>query len=295
VYATDARQRNGFTLIELLVVIAMIGLLVALPLPAVQAAREAGRRAQCQNNLKQIGIALHNIHDTQGGFPAAKTTTPTTHSWIVHLLPFMEQAALYDQYRFDTDWNDTTTNDQPGGVNEKKINLLICPSAPSGRNAASQRAITDYDALTQVQRPNPFVFSMPKNDPTFLGVLGKDVRRRISDITDGTSNTIIVAESAGRNQTWQMRQMLLPNGATGAWANPNTEIKLSGFDTTALATPGPCAVNCLNDNEIYAFHPAGAHALFADGSVTLIRERTDVNILVSFLTRSGGELNEYGN
>lgn len=288
-------SRAAFTLIELLVVIAIIGVLVSLLLPAVQAAREAARRSQCANNLKQLGIALHNHHDTQGGFPAAKTTNPTTHSWIPYLLPYLEQGNLADRYRFDTDWNDTTTNDSAAGVNEQKINILICPTAPSGRHAASQRGITDYNATTQVTKPNPFVATLPANDPTFIGVMGKDVRRRISDIADGTSNTIIVAESAGRNQTWQMRRMLTPGGATGAWSNPGTQLNLSGFDTTALTVPGPCAVNCTNDNEIYSFHAAGANVLYADGSVSMIKERLDINIAIALLTRSGGEIASNGN
>src|ERR1700704_1333018 len=92
-------HRRGFTLVELLVVIAIIGVLVALLLPAVQAAREAARRIKCQNNLKQIGIGLHNYHDTIGCFPPGATKSNTT-SWHVHVLPFMEQKNLYDQFDF---------------------------------------------------------------------------------------------------------------------------------------------------------------------------------------------------
>src|SRR6478609_9647373 len=105
-------HQPGFTLVELLVVIAIIGVLVALLLPAVQAARESARRMQCTNQMKQLGLALHNFHDTNKIFPAALdelTTSPSTGnlwkaSWVPHILPYIEQQALFQAYRFDRDW-----------------------------------------------------------------------------------------------------------------------------------------------------------------------------------------------
>src|SRR3954471_23461251 len=114
------RQERGFTLVELLVVIAIIGVLVALLLPAVPLAREAARRIQCSNQIKQLGLALHNFHDVNQMFPAAEDDLPTSPSnavwkasWVPRIFPFIEQQALYSQYRFDRDWQDASTNANP--------------------------------------------------------------------------------------------------------------------------------------------------------------------------------------
>jgi prepilin-type processing-associated H-X9-DG protein len=130
---------------------------------------------------------------------------------------------------------------------------------------------------------------MPPSDPTYVGILGHNVRRRITDIRDGTSNTLLLAESAGRNQLWQMGRQV-SGSTTGAWANPGTQITVSGFDPNNPASNvGPCAVNCTNGNEIYAFHTAGANLLFGDGSVRLVAANTSVNVIIPLTTRAVGE------
>lgn len=139
-------------------------------------------------------------------------------------------------------------------------------------------------------RPNPFVQSMPPSDPTFIGVLGKNTRRKMTDIVDGTSNTILLAESAGRNQKWVMGKLVSTTGTTGARANPDTEIIVTGYNPANNTLPGPCAVNCTNQNEIYAFHTGLANAAFADGSVRTLRAGTDVNIILRLTTRGMREV-----
>jgi prepilin-type N-terminal cleavage/methylation domain-containing protein/prepilin-type processing-associated H-X9-DG protein len=285
--------RRGFTLIEVLVAIAILVVLVGLLLPAVQKAREAAARTRCQNNLKQIGIALHAFHDVRGGFPAAKQDGPNvpSHSWTPFVLPYLELAAVADQYRFDHDWNDPATNDaDPGGPNQAELVVFICPSAPAARRGNRGRGVLDYPAINQVVRPNRYLTVQPHADPTFVGVLGYNVRRRMDQIKDGASNTLLVAESAGRTQAWQMGFQCAGIGTNGGWANPSTEIKVGGFDPANPLSPiGPCGVNCTNNNEVYGFHPAGANVVFADGSVRILRARMDVNLVVALTTRCGGE------
>jgi prepilin-type N-terminal cleavage/methylation domain-containing protein/prepilin-type processing-associated H-X9-DG protein len=289
------RTRPGFTLIELLVVMAIIAVLIGLLLPAVQRVREAASRARCQNNLKQLGLGLYAAHDALGGFPPAKQTgvpgLPEA-GWTYFMLEFIEQGNLYRKIDQTKDWDDPAVNDaNPGGVNQAVVPLFLCPSAPPDRVASRNRGVLDYPAINQITRPNPNVTAMPPSDPTFVGVLGKNVRRRIEHVTDGSSNTILLAESAGRNQLWQLGKFVSPGGTTGAWANPGTEIVVSGFDPAdPAAAVGPCAVNCTNKNEVYAFHPAAANILFTDGAVRPLKAGTDVNVLIALTTRNRGEV-----
>jgi prepilin-type processing-associated H-X9-DG protein/prepilin-type N-terminal cleavage/methylation domain-containing protein len=287
-------QRTAFTLIELLVVIAIIAVLIGLLLPAVQKVREAANRMKCSNNLKQLGLGLHMHHDTYGGFPAALQdgTNVPVHGWTPFILPFIEQEALFKQYRTDLSWDDPNTNDaNPGGVAQVQLAIVLCPSAPAGRVSATRnRAILDYPAITQLTRPNPFATSVPPSDSTYIGVLGHNVQRRIADILDGTSNTLLLSESAGRNQKWQMGQLISLTGTTGAWTNPSTQIVVSGFDIPTKTSPGACAVNCTNANEVYAFHPGGANMLFCDGSVRLLKATTSIDLLIALTTRAIGEV-----
>jgi prepilin-type N-terminal cleavage/methylation domain-containing protein len=293
---THAR-RTAFTLIELLVVIAIIAILIGLLLPAVQKVREAAARTKCANNLKQLGLALHNYHDVQGGFPAARVDIPATpvdivHSWPPYILPFMEQEPAFRIYRFDRRWDDAATNDaNPGGINQTEFKVFLCPAAPSGRKGARGRGIMDYSPVNTITRPNPFVTNMPPGDNTNIGILGKNIKRQIVEIMDGTTNTVLLAEDGGRNQTWQMGRFISASGGgAGAWCNPATQVALTGFNPATMTSPGPCAVNCNNVDEIYGFHPAGAHILLGDGAVRLLKSATDINIVVPIVTRARGEV-----
>src|SRR5262249_10880204 len=196
-------------------------------------------------------------------------------------------------YKFNVDWNTAGVNDGTAAAplaNQAQPKIFLCPSAPGGRVGSRGRGIIDYSPPNQITRPNPFLNSAPPSDSSFLGVMGRNISRRMGQMTDGTSGTILLAEDAGRNQTWQMGKLISTGGATGAWANPGTEIIVGGFDPTTSATPGPCGVNCSNDNEIYAFHTGGASVVFADGHVQMLRAGLDVNILVPLITRAMGEV-----
>jgi prepilin-type N-terminal cleavage/methylation domain-containing protein len=284
--------RAGFTLIELLVVIAIIAILIALLVPAVQKVREAAARTDCANNLKQLGLAIHNFIDVNKGFPPARTSIPTKQSWVPFILPYIEQDPLYHRYRFDLNWNKAPNDMDPGGADQTQLAGLICPSVPvaaTERGGGLHRGVTDYSPINDVTRPNPFINPLPPDDKTRLGIMGADVRRRISEVLDGTSNTLLLAEDCGRENLWQMGS-LQPGTVNGAWANPGNEIAISGFNAATMTSPGACAINCDNANEVYSFHSGVAQVLCADGSVHLLSASTNINVLVALMTRNGGEL-----
>src|SRR5262249_44445723 len=144
-------------------------------------------------------------------------------------------------------------------------------------------------AINQLTRPNRYATYLPPSDPTHIGVLGLNVSRRIEEISDGTTNTLLLAEDAGRNDTWELGRRVATGGTTGAWGNPATEITLSAYVPGTRAIPGPCAVNCTNNNEIYGFHTSGANLVFVDGSVHLFRAQLDINKVIPFVTRASGD------
>lgn len=199
-------RRQGFTLIELLVVIAIIAILVALLLPAVQQAREAARRTSCKNNLKQIGLACHNYESTYGRFPSSGESTDESLvdrrffpiSMHTAILPYVEQANIYNQWNFNFHYSNALNAplckvDLPG---------YLCPSNGTTRPDTLRYGITDYMPIAYVDIDPVTGVRNPKNTPSRLlnadraGALG--FCRKMRDMTDGTSNTMMVIEDAGR-------------------------------------------------------------------------------------------------
>jgi len=146
------------------------------------------------------------------------------------------------------------------------------------------------NTIASAARKAGYLVVVPPSDGTYLGVLGHNVFRKITDVTDGTSNTILLAEDAGRDQEWIMGKLVKTGGGTGAWANPATEISINGYNPATGSTPGPCGVNCSNINEVYAFHTGVANVVMADGSVRSLKAGLSVNILVPLITRNRGEV-----
>jgi prepilin-type N-terminal cleavage/methylation domain-containing protein/prepilin-type processing-associated H-X9-DG protein len=313
-----ANQRPGFTLIELLVVIAIIGVLIALLLPAVQAAREAARRMACANNLKQLGLAAHNYHDTHGTFPpgAVGPISPAFpqyaalkhHALGTFLLPYLEQQPLADQYRWDDSWFDSPN--QP--VVKTPLSIWQCPSAPEANRFmdgsdptvtpppqspfSGTAACGDYAGMGVVdaglaQTGLIGLLSGPRDERGhYEGVFPVNAARRIADILDGTTQTILIAECAGRPRLWQGPKQVPNKWLSGApWASRNL---LFGRGATPNGTAffGPCAVNCTNDREVYSFHSGGANVVFADGSGRLLNAHINIRAFAGLVTRAGGEV-----
>jgi prepilin-type N-terminal cleavage/methylation domain-containing protein len=327
------RPPAGFTLIELLVVIAIIAVLTGLLLPAVQKVREAAARMKCANNLKQIGLALHNFESAKGGLPPCRVNNPApkfsnfadakfVHSWAPFLFPYIEQQALYNRYNFDVNFEDATDTSK-GTTNSvvitTQIPLFICPSAPDGDDGprvqtdfvVTKMGVTDYSPTTSIflVTGNPYLtvrIAPSAGDPDIAkylrGVLGQNTYRSFGYVADGLSNTMAFAEDAGRPQIWVMGRRSTPDfpiqpansfrATIGGWTQQNNVINIAGINPAIPPPqqnwPGPCIVNCDNGEDIYSFHPGGAHILMSDGAVRFLRDTASVNTVAMLLDPKDG-------
>jgi prepilin-type N-terminal cleavage/methylation domain-containing protein/prepilin-type processing-associated H-X9-DG protein len=314
---SPTNQRSGFTVVEVLVVIAIIGVLIALLLPAVQAAREAALRTRCSNNLKQLGLASHNYHDAHGTFPpgAVGPIGPLfpqylqlkQHGLATFLLPHVEQQPLADQYRWDNSWFDPPNQ----AVVNMQLKIWQCPSArenrlmdgslptvmpPPAEPFNGTAACGDYAGMGTVYAGlvQSGLIDPPggPRDPLghYEGVFPINAARRMAEVEDGTSQTILIAECAGRPQLWQGSRQVSDGWLTGgSWASRNL-LWGRGASPDGTSFYGPCAVNCTNDREVYGFHSSGANAVLADGSVRLLSAQIKIRVFAGLVTRAGGEV-----
>ncbi|MDB5335621.1 MAG: hypothetical protein JWN70_1240 [Planctomycetaceae bacterium] len=302
---SPVRRHRGFTLIELLVVIAIIAVLIALLLPAVQQAREAARRSQCKNNVKQLGLALHNYHDTMQCFPYSSTgpqslgnaAVGTQHTWNELILPYMEQAPLYNQINFSAD-NCSAAN--LAVLNNRILTFQICPSNPfgSGRTACDGTVFSAYlcgnwstglmcyapnvgPAITNLWGTTAAEDCRLLGSPAYCATVGSTfmattsaqtpgifnfcgvVISRIRDITDGSSNTLLLCERKG-----ELNQYM-------GLFTPGHQGVLTGMKINSSLINATSSTQYLVNSGASSHHVGGAHFLLGDGSVRFISNNVD--------------------
>jgi prepilin-type N-terminal cleavage/methylation domain-containing protein/prepilin-type processing-associated H-X9-DG protein len=296
---------RAFTLTELLTVLAILGVLLGLLLPAVQKVREAAARLACSNNLKQAGLALHQFAADRGAFPPgavygpfpeAGVGTDALHGCWPFLLPYLEQGALARQYRWGVDFFDPAN--QPAVAAQLKV--LQCPAAGADRvvkdgqgdggfTDGREGACTDYSPVAGVS-PGLAALGLVAPAASYQGALPVNRMNRLTDLSDGTSTTLLAAEDAGRPQLWRAGRYVPGLFAYGGpWASSANPVVIAGASADGETVPGPCAINCTNDRQPYGFHPGGANFLFADGAVHFLRAGVGIRVLAALATRAGGE------
>jgi prepilin-type N-terminal cleavage/methylation domain-containing protein len=318
-FSFNRSRRRGFTLIELLVVIAIIAVLIALLLPAVQQAREAARRAQCINNFKQLGLALHNYHDTNTVFPPSYLTLPggnavmgspsadgdTGPGWtcLMLMLPQLEQTNLYNSFNINLPcW--APQNATPA---KQTLNVFLCPSATNGTGTYSVVGGSG-NVLATFARGNYVAnagridcWDDPAADLSSIadGPLYRNSVTRIASITDGLSNTVFFGEQTPyhSDSTWVG---VVPGSVTC----PTATFAFAGCDAAAPqinvhSGPGinetPPIIHPPNSNfgyvdEMYSQHMSGGHVLLGDGSVRFASKFMDGSVWSALATRAGGEV-----
>ncbi len=305
-------RKRGFTLIELLVVIAIIAILIALLLPAVQQAREAARRSTCKNNLKQMGLALHNYHDTHRVFPPATIAAGLdycdlannpggillNHTCYQMILPFMDQANLYNKFNWSLSSGPanhgrsctgtaTTPSDQFSVVTSP-VPVFLCPSDPgkpsenagaSGAYAANLGWRTSYGIVNYTT--GAAAGSWGKNTSTLKATMGPNGAAKFRDITDGTSNTMVLCETP-LDKTYYTYGPYWNTATHTFFVMPGVSGYTLNFDNT--------------DGKQYAwgagsFHVGGGHVLLGDGAVRFLSENVDrVSVVQALVSIRGGEI-----
>lgn len=301
------RRGRGFTLVELLVVIAIIGVLVALLLPAVQAAREAARRSSCSNNLKQLGIAIHNYHDTHLVLPPGWVTTLGT-GWSVYILPQIEQGPLHSTLRFNTTTSAASAWAVDGSPEETAcgtyINILRCPSAAVPRNVSNQgiplRVPATYRgvASSTADSDDPSTSTPPANRHLerndLEGIFIRNTSLKMADILDGTSNTFMVGESVWQDSTFNQNGNQMDFWYFGSpQISPTDSTEYSEhvgstgvpYNARKIAS----TTGYVKELSFSSFHPGGAMFAFGDASVRFVPFTINYPVYQGLGSRDKGE------
>jgi prepilin-type N-terminal cleavage/methylation domain-containing protein/prepilin-type processing-associated H-X9-DG protein len=297
------RSQFGFTLIELLVVIAIIAILIALLLPAVQQAREAARRSQCKNNLKQIGLAMHNYHDVHSALPpgyiydqiygTANGPKRSNFGWGTFLLPGLDQAALYEQistnsHGFADDWN--SSNQKLLNLARTPLSVYICPSDPgNAQNMDWTISLTNGLTGNRVAKSN-----YQASNQTF----GQNTCYRFRDFLDGTSNTFIAGEKTSNGVMYTGVWI-----GSHKWGPANTNVTSESILGTVNGTYSGVPYRINGDGSAYptypypfrkqnfsSVHTGGAQFVFCDGKVVFLSENISLAVYNALSTRNGSEL-----
>lgn len=327
-------RRHGFTLIELLVVIAIIAILIALLLPAVQQAREAARRTSCKNQLKQIGLALHNYHDVNLSFPMGTRAPISAPNWRIAVLPYIDQSALYNRLDIDSQATvggfsskreDSGSYGYGTGNNAILAGLVVpgwnCPSSTNSTNASAQSPT--YNNAERGQTHDYVGIAGATTDPLFdattpgwvssscsavtgyggiacdNGMLYPNASMRMRDVTDGTTNTIIVGEQSGLVGLRDIRANYhggwagfttggRPSSMTGSpWGSGTTTVRYPiNYDVAAAGNGTTYDLN----TTLSSMHTGGTHALLGDGSVRFLSENMDRLTLLTLCARNDGQV-----
>ncbi|MES2793656.1 MAG: DUF1559 domain-containing protein [Planctomycetota bacterium] len=298
------QQKRGFTLIELLVVIAIIAVLIALLLPAVQQAREAARRSQCKNNLKQIGLALHNYHDTANGMPAGRYSALSGGVWSAYhghsvqtmMLPHLDQANLYNKMNVSATFNVAPNF---GTASLTVLPVFLCPTNPitegvnwtgatnpNGTDPNNDSARTHYVPISDSGTGRNGTSSLVKMNGN--GLIYHDSKVRIGDVTDGTSNTLafceVISQGPGK---YDCCSWLAYGDGIGTVNGINAPFRSS-------TTGGPPFTHDMYNGNSFSgpasYHVGGCHFLLADGAVRFISQNLNQGVLTGLATRAGGEV-----
>lgn len=299
----DCRLPRGFTLVELLVVITIIGILIALLLPAVQAAREAARRVQCANNFKQVGLALHNYHAVYGAFAPgmlmiSEWTDPHLYGWAAYILPYLEQSAVYEKIDFSFEYSYPANFE----ATFARIEAYLCPSDPQDGELLGlgsvhhQPGYADNEDCRQTNMSGVmdsekeyrrYPFEDSRRYPSLSEVdgvfgAGVDPGLEISAIYDGTSNTLMIGEITGGGPGTHWGQPWITHNLASTRDGINGPYSLPGGATGE-------AVRHVYGVGFSSYHPGGCHFTMADGSVHFLSENIAHDVLAALTTRAGGE------